>query len=307
MRKIDNFTDEEFKNIVLESQTYSEISQKLGYSKNSTATKQIKERCEKLNISLLHLKGSNSSNKKLKLEDIFILDSKVSQSTLRKYYQKGNYTEYKCSICGLSPFWNGKELTLTLDHINGNNKDDRLENLRWVCPNCDRQLPTFCSKNMNYENREYKKEKKYCIDCGTEITWGATYCKDCFSKKQRKVERPDKEVLFQKLKNTNGNFTAIGKEYNVSDNTIRKWAKFYDLPTHSSDYKEKKDKQTQYQYRVQQIDKNTNEVIREFDSCSQAEKELGIHHVVEASDPNNSRKTAGGFYWKRIEAICLTK
>lgn len=50
MRKIDNFTDEEFKNIVLESQTYSEISQKLGYSKNSTATKQIKGRCEKLNI-----------------------------------------------------------------------------------------------------------------------------------------------------------------------------------------------------------------------------------------------------------------
>ena len=62
-------------------------------------------------------------------------------------YIKGNYTPYKCSICGLEPFWNGKELTLTLDHINGINNDDRLENLRWVCPNCDRQLSTFSGKN----------------------------------------------------------------------------------------------------------------------------------------------------------------
>ena len=52
-----------------------------------------------------------------------------------------------CSICGQKPFWNGKPLTLTLDHIDGDNTNDVLTNLRWVCPNCDRQLDTFGSKN----------------------------------------------------------------------------------------------------------------------------------------------------------------
>lgn len=93
---------------------------------------------------------------------------------------------------------------------------------------------------MNYENREYKKEKNIVLIVGQKLLGVQPIVKIVFSKKQRKVERPDKEVLFQKLKNTNGNFTAMGKEYNVSDNTIRKWAKFYDLSTHSSDYKEKR-------------------------------------------------------------------
>ena len=53
-------------------------------------------------------------------------------------YLKGNYSEYKCAICGLEPIWNGKPLTLTLDHIDGDHYNDTLENLRWICPNCDR-------------------------------------------------------------------------------------------------------------------------------------------------------------------------
>ena len=60
----------------------------------------------------------------------------------------GGNALYKCSICGQEPFWNGKPLTLTLDHINGKNHDNELSNLRWVCPNCDRQLDTFGYKNV---------------------------------------------------------------------------------------------------------------------------------------------------------------
>ena len=70
---------------------------------------------------------------------------------MRKYYKRGEYSEYKCNICNLLPVWQGKELTLILDHINGNNKDHRLENLRWVCPNCNQQLETTGSKNKAYK------------------------------------------------------------------------------------------------------------------------------------------------------------
>jgi hypothetical protein len=56
---------------------------------------------------------------------------------------------YNCSCCGIEPMWQGKPMPLILDHINGINNDNRLENLRFVCSNCDTQLPTYKSKNKN--------------------------------------------------------------------------------------------------------------------------------------------------------------
>lgn len=52
-----------------------------------------------------------------------------------------------CSICGLGPEWNGKPITLQLDHINGIYNDHRIENLRILCPNCHSQTSTFCGGN----------------------------------------------------------------------------------------------------------------------------------------------------------------
>ena len=72
---------------------------------------------------------------------------------MRKYFIKGEYVEHKCSICGQEPEWQGKPLTLILDHINGINNDHSLENLRWVCPNCNQQLDTTGSKNQAYKNK----------------------------------------------------------------------------------------------------------------------------------------------------------
>lgn len=45
--------------------------------------------------------------------------------------------------------WNGKVLQLILDHVNGNSNDSHPENLRFVCPNCDSQLPTRGGANKN--------------------------------------------------------------------------------------------------------------------------------------------------------------
>ena len=60
---------------------------------------------------------------------------------------------YKCAICGLENQWNGKELILQLDHINGKHNDNRKENLRFLCPNCHSQTETFSGKNKK-ENVE---------------------------------------------------------------------------------------------------------------------------------------------------------
>lgn len=57
--------------------------------------------------------------------------------------------EYKCESCGIGPSWNGKDLTLQVDHIDGNNKRHDPDNLRFLCPNCHTQTPTYGNKKRN--------------------------------------------------------------------------------------------------------------------------------------------------------------
>jgi 5-methylcytosine-specific restriction endonuclease McrA len=83
---------------------------------------------------------------------LFVKNSKYKNySHLKKRIIKENLLPYICQICKLPDSWREKKLSLVLDHINGVKKDNRLSNLRFVCPNCDSQLPTFKSKNIKYQ------------------------------------------------------------------------------------------------------------------------------------------------------------
>jgi len=75
-------------------------------------------------------------------------------STIRKYLIKncGN----NCKLCGQSgEDWNGKPITLIVDHIDGKSNNNKLDNLRLVCPNCDCQLPTYKGRNKGNSTRSY--------------------------------------------------------------------------------------------------------------------------------------------------------
>ena len=143
--KLDKFTDEEFREIVARNISLNGVALAIGYTTaNGTTGTKLRNRIKELGISTEHFTRKPITRTP---ENIFIENSTAAQKTLRKYYLEGKYTPYICSICGQEPIWQGKELTLILDHINGHNKDDRLENLRWVCPNCNQQLDTTGSKN----------------------------------------------------------------------------------------------------------------------------------------------------------------
>lgn len=62
--------------------------------------------------------------------------------------------DYKCEICGLDNEWNSKPLNFILDHIDGDASNNRRENLRLVCHNCDSQLDTYKSKNKNSARKD---------------------------------------------------------------------------------------------------------------------------------------------------------
>lgn len=63
---------------------------------------------------------------------------------------------YACSGCGTGPEWRGHPMTLELDHANGDPRDNRRQNLRWMCPNCHSQTQTFKGRN----SRGVKKTRK---------------------------------------------------------------------------------------------------------------------------------------------------
>jgi len=68
---------------------------------------------------------------------------------------------HECNICGMSDTWNGKPIVFVLDHIDGDASNNKRENIRLVCPNCDSQLDTYKSKNKNSARKErYLKNYK---------------------------------------------------------------------------------------------------------------------------------------------------
>jgi Zn finger protein HypA/HybF involved in hydrogenase expression len=125
----------------------------------------VKRKIEELSIDTSHMTGQawtsgktvmqDSRLSKYSKEEIFSEDSPCSNSYVRKFVLKNKLKEYKCESCELVN-WKNQNINLQLDHINGNRKDNRLENLRWLCPNCHSQTSTFCSRNV--KSKRYSDE-----------------------------------------------------------------------------------------------------------------------------------------------------
>ena len=96
------------------------------------------------------LKMSRKGDIKKTIDEVFVNGKEWGSELLRKYLHYYKLKEYKCftSKCGLTE-WHGEHITLELDHINGIRNDNRLENLRWLCPNCHSQTPTFRGYNKS--------------------------------------------------------------------------------------------------------------------------------------------------------------
>ena len=138
--------------LINNSNTWQEFMYKLGYTANrGNSYKNMKKYLNDLNIDTTKL-GANNKNRychpKYELSKILVENSKYSNMTrLKERVLKANLLEYKCYNCGISN-WQNKHLVLQLDHINGNNRDNRIENLRLLCPNCHSQTETFCGKKL---------------------------------------------------------------------------------------------------------------------------------------------------------------
>lgn len=203
---------EQLESIILESSSYSEILRKLNIFSQGSNINTLKRRIEYESIDTSHIKKGLNSNKgkkfgpsknKIPNDILFVENSSTSRSVIRSRLIKENIIPYSCSECGLEPIWNRKSLSMVLDHINGIPNDNRLENLRFLCPNCNSQTETFAGRNTN-------RIKKIKIP----------------TPRKRKFE-VTKEKLEELIKSHS--LVSIGKMFGVSDNAIRKRCKVFGI------------------------------------------------------------------------------
>ena len=228
LKTIWDINNDDFIKFVEESNTYISLLRKCGYTNLGNNTI-VKKRIILLNLSTDHfVKNVPPANKKIQLSEILVENStyNCNRDIKKRLYNELNW-EYKCLHCGIDEYM-GQKISLELDHINGNNTDNRIENLRLLCPNCHSLTPTFRTKN------KIKLESRKCTDCNGEIFKynKSGFCKICILKHKTpnlKVKnRPSLEVLENDLKELK-TYVAVGKKYNVSDNCIRKWIRKYNM------------------------------------------------------------------------------
>lgn len=211
---------EKLKKVVKESFNLTQVSEKLYGNRYYGNRETIKNYIKEFDIDTSHFtyrgKKPTSFTVKIPTEKILVENSTyVSTTTLKKRLYKEGLKERICEECGQGEEWRGKKMSLILDHRNGVNNDNRIENLRIVCPNCNATFKTHGGKNMKLvevKKKPSEEEKKKNIIDG-QI-------------KQRKVERPSYNQLMMEIKIFG--YKGTGERYGVSDNAIRKWKKYYE-------------------------------------------------------------------------------
>jgi hypothetical protein len=213
---------EQFDTLVKESETYTEILKYFNLKNKGNNHRTLKIRIKEECVDVSHLKKNfykmvqKNISKKTPLIQIMVVNSDYNRSSLKRRMLNEGILIDKCDICGQEPEWKGKSLVMVLDHINGNSTDNRKENLRLLCPNCNSQQKTFAGRNNI-------KHDRYCKTCNVKIFRhnSSGLCLRCFPRKRKIAIRPEVNVLKKQVDELG--YLGTGRLYGVSDNSIRKW------------------------------------------------------------------------------------
>ena len=170
------------------------------------------------------------------LADLLVERRFTNRARLTERLYEAGLKQPRCELCGQGEEWRGRRMSLILDHVNGVSDDNRLENLRIVCPNCNATLDTHCGRNAALAS------ERECRLCGTTFRPKHSRQRYCSrrcgmrapkpSRPQphlRRVERPPYEQLLAEIAQLG--YVGVGRKYGVSDNAIRKWRLAYERQT----------------------------------------------------------------------------
>lgn len=163
LRKYDKEWLEE---LCAESYSLAEVLRKAGRKQAGGSQQTLKNKIAEYNIDISHFTGQNwnkgktketdkriaqqaKNQEKYSLEEVFKKDSLITQHGLKGYIQRYNLIEYKCSKCGCDGHWQDGIIKLELHHKDGNNHNNEIDNLSYLCPNCHALTENFRGKNKH--------------------------------------------------------------------------------------------------------------------------------------------------------------
>jgi len=160
------YTKEFLQDLVENSHCVADILRKIGKPNSGGMHSFISRRIKEYGIDTPNFSPRpliyNINHKKKPLRKILKKNSSFSRTHLKRRLIEEEIIKNKCDECGLEKSWKGKSINMVLDHINGVNNDNRLKNLRLLCPNCNSQQETFCARNSKVQTRK-------CTGCGKRI------------------------------------------------------------------------------------------------------------------------------------------
>jgi hypothetical protein len=143
-------TEQEAREAVAKSFSYSETLRRLGLRAAGGNARLLRTWLERWGIPTDHFdpytRSRGPRRSRIPLGEILVERSAYSRAKLKhRLYDEGLKARL-CELCGQGELWHGRTMSLILDHVNGVHDDNRLENLRMVCPNCAATLDTHCGR-----------------------------------------------------------------------------------------------------------------------------------------------------------------
>lgn len=140
------------------SYSYAEVLTKAGRKQGGGAQATLRKKIEEFDINISHFTGqlwhqspnqqdNKTSREQYSLEEVFVNNSPVTQKVMRGYVERHKLIEYCCEKCGCDGHWQDGIISLEIDHIDGDNTNNQLSNLRYLCPNCHALTETYRGKN----------------------------------------------------------------------------------------------------------------------------------------------------------------
>jgi 5-methylcytosine-specific restriction endonuclease McrA len=165
----------------------------LGIEPSSKRYHKLRKQCDLFDINL-DFANPRTSNRKIADEFVFTNPSAFTRNNgaeLKRRALSLGYITQNCTLCGIPPEWNGLPLSLQLDHIDGNYRNNLPENLRMLCPNCHTQTDTYGPKNGD---KEYCKNGHPWVEENLTIhSTGYKRCKVCANHHRAKARKKERE------------------------------------------------------------------------------------------------------------------